>query len=183
MRRKARHESGEKGGGTNVVASQDPIRNKQGDLRKRNEGTCSQMYPLRSLHRSPPAAVAELPSDPVAPAAECARLRPMTTLPSSSSSETRTSARAGVAVVTVVVVVLAGMTKYRPIAWRTAAFAAPPMPPPSSAPGGETAIRWLGIGDCLLYYTPHRKKIIQFKGSSDAGMREREKREGEGEGG
>jgi hypothetical protein len=82
----------------------------------------------------------------------------MTTLPSSSSSETRISARARVAVVAVVGVVPAGMTKYRPIVRRTAAFAAPPIPPPTNAPGGETVIRWLGIGDCFLYYIPQQKK-------------------------
>lgn len=111
------------------------------------------MYPLRSLHRSPPAAVAELPFDPVAPAVECARLRPMITPPSASSSPTGICAGAGVAVV----VVLAGMTKYLPIERRTAASAAPPMPPPSSAPGGETVIRWLGIGDCFLYYASQQE--------------------------
>jgi hypothetical protein len=120
------------------------------------------MNPLRSLHRSPAATVAALPSDPVAPAAECARLRPMTTVPSSSSSDTRKSAGERIAVV----VVLAGMTKYRPIARRTATFAALPMPPPSSAPGGETVIRWLGIGDCFLYYTPQQEKKRKRKISS-----------------
>ena len=79
-------------------------------------------------------------------------MRPMSTLPFSSPSETGTSAGAGVAVV----VVLAGMTKYRPIALRTVAFAAPPMPPLSRDPGGETVTRWLGIGDCFLYYTPQQ---------------------------
>jgi hypothetical protein len=141
------------------------------------------MYPLRSLHRSPAAAVAVLLSDPVAPAAECVRLRPMTTLPSSSSSETRTSAGGGVAVAAVVVVVLAGMTKYRPIARRTSAFAAPPMPPPSSAPGEETVIRWLGIGDCFLYYMPQQEKNgreNQLKGLEGQGHGGKGKGKGKG---
>lgn len=135
------------------------------------------MYPLRSLTRSPVA---------VAPAAECARLRPMTTPPSSSSSETGTSAGVDVVVVAVVIV-LAGMTKYRPIALRTAAFAAPPIPPPSSAPGEESLIRWLGIGDCFLYYTPQqgkKKRVEEEKisstDSSNKGKGEWEKEKGNG---
>lgn len=118
-------------------------------IKRRSEGTRGSYYPLRSLTRSP--AVGEPPSDPdpVAPAAECARLRPIITPPSSSSSETRNSARSGV--VAAAVIVSTGRTKYRPIELCIAAFAAPPIPPLSSALGGETAIRWLGIGDCFLY--------------------------------
>ena len=134
------------------------------------------MYPLLSLHRSPAAVVAEhLSGDPVASTAECARLRPMTTLPSSSSSETRTSTGAGVAaavVVVVVVVVLAGMMKYRPIVRRTVAFAAPPTSPPSGAPSREIVIRWLGIGDCFLYYMHQQenKSVSSLKRLEGQGM-------------
>jgi hypothetical protein len=66
------------------------------------------------------------------------------------------------------------MTKYRPIALRTAAFAAPPIPPLSSAPGGETVIRWLGIGDCFLYYTPQQEKKTEEKKISSKDSRNKD---------
>lgn len=147
-------ESGEKEGGD--VASQDPSETNKKDKSEARDPAAQIYYPLRSLHRSPAVGVVALPSDLVTPVAECARFRPMTTLPSSSPSETRASAGAGVAVIAVAVVDLAGMMKYLPIARRTAAFAVPPMPPLSSTSGRETVIRWLGIGDSFLYYTPQQ---------------------------
>ena len=66
-----------------------------------------------------------------APDTECVRLRPITTRPSSSPAETRISAGTAGTVIVVVDVVW-GITKYRPIAERTAAFAALPIPPSST---------------------------------------------------
>jgi hypothetical protein len=99
------------------------------------------------------------------PPAEWERLRPITTLSSSPTLETRTSAGAVAVVVAVVAAaVLEGTIKYRPIARRTAAFAVPPISP-SNDPGGETGIRWLGIGDCFLYYAPPKKREEELSSS------------------
>jgi hypothetical protein len=142
------------------------------------------------LLRSPAAA---LLSDPDAASfapdiAACARLRPMTTLPSPSPSET--SAGSAAAAVFVVVVFLEGITKYRPIALRTAAFAAPPMPAPPGCVlvlvaiviGSETDRWWPGTGEHFLYYTcPTRLGSALKEQGRGAGRGEQDERGEEGE--
>ena len=146
------------------------------------------MYPLRSLHRS-----AAPPSDAAAAApdiAACARLRPMTTSPSPSPSEPSTSAGTASAIavfVFVVVVVdnrvLEGITKYRPIARRTAALATPPTPPPSppSIPdgglGGEAdGALWPGTGERFLFYICPSKEETDTQLSTRSRERRGEKK-------
>jgi hypothetical protein len=112
-----------------------------------------QTYPLRSPHPSPAAA---LPFDMSGPNTERARLRPITTRPSPSPSETRMSTGAAVAAAVVVVVVVRGITKYRPIARRTASFAALPIPPSSTGVGTE--VRPCAVGRFLYYMNAHGKQ-------------------------
>lgn len=102
----------------------------------------------------------------------------MAALPSPSpSAETRTSAGGALAaaVAVAVVIVLGGITKYRPIARRTAAFAMPP--PPNDSPdsddvvvgvivGSGTDTRWLGIGEYFLYYIHIAQQKTEEKLSS-----------------
>jgi hypothetical protein len=126
-----------------------PIKGKHKNIQKekQREAMAYHTYPLRSPHRSP--AAAALPFDaaaPVAPDIECARFRPTTACASPFPLWTKTSAGAAV----VVVVVVLGMTKYRPIARRTAPFAALAMPP-SSIVGVVTGPLFIAGGRFLYY--------------------------------
>jgi hypothetical protein len=123
-----------------------------------------QTYPLRSPHRSPAPALPFDDAPPVAPDIECARLRPTTACVSPYPLETRTSA--GTAAVVVAVVL--GITKYRPIARRTAPFAALAMPLSSMA--GVAMGPRLNAGErflyCMFIYTGHE---TESEGSGEGG--------------
>jgi hypothetical protein len=146
-----------KGGGTKIQKTY-----KEGEDESRGLAY-NQTYPLRSPHRSP---ALPLPFDAAAPDIECVRFRPTIACFSPSPLEgTRTSAGT-----VVVIVVELGMTKYCPIARRTAPFAALAMPP-SIIVGAVTSPPFNAGGRFLYYMCVCDTKKKKKKNSAHARYR------------